>query len=95
MSEHEEGYQEEVSEDKRKAIADFCQEMSASMTRRRAETEFQREALKLLAKKHEDLDKKVLRKMARVFHDSRFSTIQAENDEFETLYTDVFKEKAL
>jgi len=95
MSEHENGYQDEVSDDKRVAIAGFCQEMSASMTRRKAETEFQREAVKLLVKKHEDLDKKVLRKMARVFHDSRFSTIQAENDEFESLYQDVFKDNAI
>ena len=74
---------------KKKAIVDFCQEMSASMTRRTAEGEFQREAVTHIAKEYE-LDKKILRKMAKVFHDSKFATVTAENQEFESAYTEVF-----
>ena len=83
----------QLDDTKRKAIADFCDEMSASMTRAAGERDFQKEAVKNIAEKHE-LDKKMLRKISKIFHQSKFSTVQEENSELETVYQTVFELKA-
>ena len=74
---------------KKKAIKDFCNEMSASMTRKSAEQDFQREAIKNISEE-QGIDKKILRKMAKVFHESKFHTVHEEQKEFEDMYTGVF-----
>lgn len=79
-----------ITDVKRKAIADLCNEMSASMTRAAGERDFQKEAVKNIADQYE-LDKKMLRKIARIFHQSKFSTIQEENNELESMYQTVFE----
>ena len=79
-----------ITDVKRKAIADLCNEMSASMTRAAGERDFQKEAIKNIADQYE-LDKKMLRKIARIFHQSKFSTIQEENNELESMYQTVFE----
>lgn len=68
-----------------KAVKDFCSEMSASMSRKQGESEFQREAVKNLAEKYE-LDKKILRKLAKTYHASNFATQKADQEEFEITY---------
>lgn len=80
----------EVEDIKKKAIQDFCAEMSASMTRKSAEGDFQKEAINLLMEKFEGLDKKILRKMAKVFHASNFSTVVEADEEFQIEYVKVF-----
>jgi hypothetical protein len=84
----------EINDAKRKAIADLCFEMSASMTRAEGERDFQKEAIKNIAEKFE-LDKKMLRKIARIHHQSKFSTVQEENSELESMYKTVFEAKAI
>ena len=79
-----------ITDVKRKAIADLCNEMSASMTRAAGERDFQKEAIKNIADQYE-LDKKMLRKIARIFHQSKFSTVQEENNELESMYQTVFE----
>ena len=73
----------------RKAVKDFCDEMSASMSRAEGERTFQTEAVKLLADKHE-LDKKILKKMAKTFHRSNYSTQKQDQSEFEIAYETLF-----
>jgi hypothetical protein len=73
----------------RKAIQDAMLEMSASFSRAEGEREFQRECIKNLAEKL-SIEKSILRKMARVYHASNFHTVSAEQDEFETVYQEVF-----
>ena len=68
-----------------KAVKDFCVEMSASMSRKQGESDFQREAVKNLAEEHE-LDKKILRKIAKTYHASNFATQKADQEEFEVTY---------
>ena len=80
----------QINDVKRKAIADLCFELSGSMTRAEAERDFQKEAIKNIAEEHE-LDKKMLKKIARIYHASKFSTVQEENTLLEETYQNVFK----
>lgn len=72
-----------------KAVKDFCDEMSASFSRTAGERDFQKEAVKNLAEQHE-LDKKILRKMAKTYHASNFATQVADHAEFEETYEALF-----
>ncbi len=83
-----------INDAKRKAIVDLCFEMSASMTRAEGERNLQKEAIKEIAEKFE-LDKKMIRKIARIYHQSKFSTVQEENSELENMYQTVFEAKAI
>jgi hypothetical protein len=74
----------------KKAIKDFCSEMSSSMARAEAEREYQREAVKIFHEEHE-VDKKLLRKMAKAYHKQNFQTTVAEQEEFEITYSKVFE----
>lgn len=82
---------EHLDEVGKKALRDFCGEMSASMTRAEAERDLQKEAIKEFADKYE-IDKKILRKMARVYHKQNFYTVSGEQNQFEKVYTQVFEE---
>lgn len=73
----------------KKALKDFCVEMSSSMFRGEAERTLQREAIKDFADNYE-IDKKILRKMARVYHKQNFFTTVEEQNEFEAVYNQVF-----
>ena len=79
----------EIADQKKKAIADFCTEMSASMTRAEGEREFQREAVKNIAEQHQ-IDKKMLKRIARIYHTGKVSSTQEENTELENTYTTIF-----
>lgn len=80
---------QEIVDQKKKAIVDFCNEMSASMTRAEGEREFQREAVKNIAEQHQ-MDKKMLKRIARIYHTGKFSRTQEENTELENTYTTIF-----
>lgn len=82
-----------LSEVQIKAVKGLCSEMSASMTRAEAERSLQNEAVKAIAKECE-LPKPLLKKMARVFHKSRFATLQEENTELENSYLAVFGDQS-
>jgi hypothetical protein len=72
-----------------KAVKDFCDEMSASFSRAGGERDFQKEAVARLAEEHE-LDKKILRKLAKTYHASNFATQKADQEEFEVTYEALF-----
>lgn len=74
----------------KKALKDFCTEMSGSMFRGEAERTLQKEAVKEFADTYE-IDKKILRKMARVYHKQNFFTTVEEQNEFEAVYNQVFE----
>jgi hypothetical protein len=65
------------------------QEISNSMTRMDAERDLIKEIIKDANEEHE-IDKKVLRKMARAYHKQNFSEEVATQEEFESLYQEVF-----
>jgi hypothetical protein len=76
------------------AIKGLCSELSGSMTRVEGERDFQKEAISDMSKLHE-IPKPMLKKMARIFHSSKFSTVKADNAELEATYQAVFGEQAL
>lgn len=73
----------------RKAVKSFCDEMSASMARAEGERDFQKEAVKNLADEHE-LDKSLLKKMAKTYHRSSFATQKQDQEAFELAYEELF-----
>lgn len=82
-----------LSEIQIKAIKGLCHEMSASMYRAEAERDLQKNAFKEIATEHE-LDPGLLKKMARIYHKSTFSTAVSEADALQSSYTQVFGEQA-
>ena len=77
-----------VVNDKEK-LKKAIQEISNSMTRIDAERDLIKEIISDAHDEH-GIDKKVLRKMARAFHKQNFSEEVATQEEFETLYQEVF-----
>lgn len=74
--------------EQKKRIQDALHEISNSMTRIDAERDFIKEAINAVAEEHE-LSKKIVRKMARVYHKQNFREEQATHEEFETLYQNI------
>jgi len=68
-----------------KKIRDALQEISNSLTRIAAERDYIKEAIKDTCEQFE-LDKKLFRKMAKVYHKSTFSEEVAEHTQFEVMY---------
>jgi hypothetical protein len=71
-----------------KAIEKALQELSNSMTRQEAERDLIKDIITKVCDDHE-LDKKIIRKMARVYHKRSFTTEVQEHEEFEVLYENV------
>ncbi len=78
-----------ITDDVKKAIKGLVEEVSGSMLRAEAERDFQKEAIKEIAEKHE-LDKKILRKMCRTYHKQQFHTEKQDFAVFEETYAEVF-----
>lgn len=78
-----------LSDIQRKAVEDLCEELSGSYTRTESERNFQKVAIADIAEQH-SLDKKMLRKVAKIYHKSQFSTVQEEHTELESMYKTVF-----
>lgn len=78
-----------MSAEAKKAVKGFIDEMSASMSRVEGERDFQKEAVNNLAEQFE-LDKKLLKKMAKTFHRSNFATQKSDQEVFELAYEELF-----
>ena len=63
-------------------------EISNSMTRSDAEKELVREIIKKI-NEEEGIDRRLLRKMARVYHKQSFNAEAEQNEEFESIYEEV------
>lgn len=63
-------------------------EISDSYTRISAERELIKETIEALAEDFE-IEKKVLRKMAQVYHKQNFTTVEAENEDFVFTYESI------
>ncbi len=61
------------------------QEISNSMTRMDAEKEYIKEAIAAASEKYQ-LNKKYLRKMAKVYHQNNFTDEVSDMEEFQKLY---------
>jgi len=72
----------------KKALKGVLDELSNSMLRVKSEKEFQKEAITDAAEKF-NMNKKILRKMAKVYHNNSFTEEVMEMEEFQTLYESV------
>lgn len=72
----------------RKKIRDALEEISNSLTRIEAEQDLIKQIKSDLAEEYE-LPKKLVAKLARVFHKRNFQEEQAVQSEFETLYQEI------
>jgi hypothetical protein len=69
----------------RKVLLDAVQELSNSMTRVDGERDFQKEAIAEVSGKL-NLNKKYVRKLARIYHKNNLNDVKQENEDVETLY---------
>jgi len=72
------------------AIKGMVSEVSASMTRMEGERDLINESIKKVASDHE-IDKKVLRKLASIYHKQLYHTVKQENEQVESSYQFLFK----
>jgi len=72
----------------RKKIKDALQEISHSFTRIEAERDLIKDIVKDLSEQYQ-LSKKIVNKMARVYHKQNFDQEVATHEEFETLYEEI------
>ena len=72
----------------RKKIEQALQEISNSLTRTEAERDLIKDIIKETCDKFE-LDKKIFRRMAKVYHRRNYSEEVAEHEQFELLYENI------
>lgn len=83
------------SPEDRKKIKDALQEISNSMTRIEAERDLIKDVKAALFEDYKDnLSKKQIAKMARVYHKQNFQEEVASHEQFETLYEEITGIKA-
>ena len=78
------------SDEAAKAIKGMVSEVSASMTRMEGERDLINESIKKVASDHE-IDKKVLRKLASIYHKQLYHTVKQENEQVESSHQFLFK----
>ena len=74
----------------KKKLENALKDMSASMTRQAAERDLQKNVIGDICDEL-DLNKKVFRKLAKVYHKQNFADEVATHQEFESLYANVTK----
>jgi hypothetical protein len=78
-----------IESDKNK-VQGVLNEVSNAMTRIAGERDFIKEAIKEAADKYQ-IDKKQLRKLAKVYHNQTFAAEVANAEEFQSLYETIVK----
>jgi hypothetical protein len=78
-----------LSTELREKLEKAVKELSNSMARAAAERDLQKEILKA-AEESTTLEKKLIRKMAKVYYKNEFNDVKIENEQFETSYLEVF-----
>ena len=83
-----------LTEEDRKVFRKAIMELNDSMTRVGAERELQKETISELSNKL-DIDKKLIRRMARTYFKANFNSEVQENTDFEEFYTTVMEKTQL
>lgn len=83
-----------LTEEERKVFRKAIMELNDSMTRIGAERELQKETINELNDKL-DIDKKLIRRMARAYFKANFKDEVQENTDFEEFYTTVMEKTQL
>jgi archaellum component FlaC len=76
------------SPEDRRAIKNALQEISNSLTRMEAERDLIKDILQTV-QDNQNIPKKYVRKLAKIYHKQNFTEIQQEQDDVETLYETV------
>jgi len=76
-----------IEQDKKELLG-VLTEVSNSLLRIKSEREFIKEAIDAAAEKY-DMNKRILRKMAKVYHNNSFTDEINEMEEFQALYESV------
>lgn len=79
-----------LNESQKTELKNAIREMNDSMTRAAAERDFQKETLTSISDKT-GVDKKIVRRMAKVYFRSNYAEEQEENRQFEEFYDGVMK----
>lgn len=79
-----------LNESQKTELKNAIREMNDSMTRAAAERDFQKETLTNISDKT-GVDKKIIRRMAKVYFRSNYAEEQEENRQFEEFYDGVMK----
>lgn len=79
-----------LTESQKTELKNAIREINDSMTRVAAERDFQKETLTNISDKT-GVDKKILRRMAKVYFRSNYAEEQEENRQFEEFYDGVMK----
>ena len=82
------------SDEAAKAIKGMVSEVSASMTRMEGERDLINESIKKVASDHE-IDKKVLRKLASIYHKQLYHTVKQENEQVEESYEFLYSKDSI
>lgn len=73
----------------KKRLRDFCGEVSGAMTRIEGEQDYIRESIKDFADETK-IEKRILRKIVKLYHKQNFMTQSSENAEVENVYQQIF-----
>lgn len=79
-----------LTESQKTELKNAIREMNDSMTRAASERDFQKETLTSISDKT-GVDKKIIRRMAKVYFRSNYAEEQEENRQFEEFYDGVMK----
>lgn len=79
-----------LSEAQKKELKEAVQQLNDSMTRAAAERDYQKETVSTISDKT-GVDKKIVRRMAKVYFKANYSQEQEENRNFEEFYDGVMK----
>jgi len=79
-----------LSDAQRKELKEAIVQMNDSMTRVAAERDYQKETINTITDKT-GVDKKIIRRMAKVYFRANYSQEQEENRSFEEFYDGVMK----
>jgi predicted solute-binding protein len=79
-----------LTESQKKELKEAIQQLNDSMTRVAAERDFQKDSVNSISDKT-GVDKKIIRRMAKVYFKANYSQEQEENRNFEEFYDGVMK----
>lgn len=79
-----------LTDAQKKELKEAVQQLNDSMTRVAAERDFQKESINNISDKT-GVDKKIIRRMAKVYFKANYSQEQEENRNFEEFYDGVMK----
>jgi Spy/CpxP family protein refolding chaperone len=79
-----------LTDNQKKELKEAVQQLNDSMTRVAAERDYQKESVNNISDKT-GVDKKIIRRMAKVYFKANYSQEQEENRNFEEFYDGVMK----